>query len=49
MTENERETEAKFYVRDLKQIEQRLRKLEARLIQPRVQELFERLRGRPSP
>lgn len=39
MTGNEREIEAKFYVRDLKEIEQRLRTLEARLIQSRVREV----------
>ena len=32
------EIEAKFYVRDLKQIESRIRELDARLIQPRVLE-----------
>lgn len=39
MTDNERETEAKFYVRDLKGIEQRLRSSGARLIQDRVLEV----------
>lgn len=36
---NGRETEVKFYVRDLKRVELRLRELKARLIQPRVHEV----------
>lgn len=36
---NGQETEAKFYVRDLKRIETRLRALGARLIQPRIREI----------
>ncbi|WKZ38018.1 MAG: class IV adenylate cyclase [Anaerolineales bacterium] len=37
--ENGRETEVKFYVRDLKKIEVRLLELKAHLIQPRVHEI----------
>ncbi|HRQ23574.1 MAG TPA: class IV adenylate cyclase [Anaerolineales bacterium] len=36
---NGQETEAKFYVRDLKRIEMRLLELEAHLIQPRIHEI----------
>jgi len=36
---NGQETEAKFYVRDLKKIETRLLELKARLIQPRIHEV----------
>jgi adenylate cyclase class 2 len=36
---NGHETEAKFYLRDLKKIELRLRKLKAQLIQPRIHEI----------
>lgn len=36
---NGHETEAKFYVRDLKRIEQRLIELKAHLIQPRIHEI----------
>ncbi len=36
---NDQEIEVKFYVRDLKKIESRLRELKAQLIQPRVHEL----------
>ncbi|MEK6754091.1 MAG: class IV adenylate cyclase [Chloroflexota bacterium] len=39
MTMNGQETEAKFYVRDLKKIELRLLELKAQLIQPRVHEI----------
>lgn len=36
---NSHETEAKFYVRDLKRIEERLHELRAQLFQPRVHEI----------
>ncbi len=39
MTANGQETEAKFYVRDLKKIELRLIELKAQLFQPRVHEV----------
>ncbi len=39
MSENGQETEAKFYVQDLKRLEARLRKLRARRVQPRVLEM----------
>ncbi|MCC6271397.1 MAG: class IV adenylate cyclase, partial [Microbacteriaceae bacterium] len=39
MTTNGQETEAKFYVRDLKKVEVRLLELKAHLIQPRVYEV----------
>jgi adenylate cyclase class 2 len=38
MSQSGQETEAKFYVRDLRSIERRLQNLEARLLQPRVLE-----------
>ncbi len=38
MSDREQETEVKFYVRDLKRVEARLRDLEARLVQPRILE-----------
>jgi adenylate cyclase class 2 len=39
MNEQNQETEVKFYVRDLAGLEQRLRKLEARLFRPRTHEV----------
>lgn len=39
MSANEQETEAKFYVRDLKKVEMRLLEMKAHLIQPRVHEI----------
>jgi len=39
MSANEQETEAKFYVRDLKKVEMRLLEIKAHLIQPRVHEI----------
>ncbi|MBE0669529.1 MAG: class IV adenylate cyclase [Anaerolineales bacterium] len=39
MSANEQETEAKFYVRNLKKVEMRLLEMKAHLIQPRVHEI----------
>ena len=36
---NGHETEVKFYIRDLRKIELRLRELKAQLIQPRIHEI----------